>query len=339
MGRGEDSVVPTIMASVVNEQPLSIGEKWYTMKRMESLGGCLSQESVEVQENACGPAQEGEVSTSSRVGDCSKSQIKGRKLQIEKEEKNAKQSKLAAVSRPDCSVADLTLGCKVSRGGVVPQTGDAGDLVEFHLSGGVSSSHTELCCEVDDQILKRGGDDVVARRVGARDPINKAAEAGKEKAEKRRRLPHANGIYICGKLQGLGVTYTVDGGATDTLVAARVYKQIPESVRPKLQPGTAGSASGPGTGNGSFRIWGTTMFELQLGPVKLQRELGVADIKDDVLLGDNILLRDPEGPMDIMNSQNIVTFRGQEIPLEPVGLPKRALRLTTIDDEVIPGVP
>ena len=83
---------------------------------MESLGGCLSQESVEVQENTCRPAQEGEVSTSSRVGDCSKSQMKERKLQIEKEEKNAKQSKLAAVSQPDCSVADLTLGCKVSRG-------------------------------------------------------------------------------------------------------------------------------------------------------------------------------------------------------------------------------
>ena len=80
------------------------------------------------------------------------------------------------------------------------------------------------------------------------------------------------------------------------------------------------------------------MFELQLGPVKLRRELGVADIKDDVLLGDNILRRDPEGPMNIMNSQNIVTFRGQEIPLEPVGLPMRALRLTTIDDEVIPGM-
>ena len=86
---------------------------------------------------------------SGRVGDCSESQIKERKLQIEKEEKNAKQSKLAAVSQPDCSAADLTLGYKVSRGGVVPQTGEAGDLGEFHISGGVSSGHTELCCDSD----------------------------------------------------------------------------------------------------------------------------------------------------------------------------------------------
>ena len=142
----------------------------------------------------------------------------------------------------------------MSRGGVVPQTGDAGDLGKFHLSGGVSSGYTELCCEVDNQTLKRGSDDVVPRGMGAHDPVDKAAEAGKEKSEKRRRLPRANGIYIYGKLQGLGVSYTIDGRATDTLVAARVYKQIPESVRPKLQPGTAGSASGPGTGNGSFRI-------------------------------------------------------------------------------------
>ena len=49
-------MVPTIMAPVANEYPLSIGEKWCTIERMESLGGCLSQESVEVQENACRPA-------------------------------------------------------------------------------------------------------------------------------------------------------------------------------------------------------------------------------------------------------------------------------------------
>ena len=213
-------MVPAIWAPLANRQPLLIEGKCCMMKRMESLGGCLSQESVEVQENACGPAQEGEIGTSNRVGDYSKSQIKERKLQTEKEEKNAKQFKLATVSQPDCSVADLALGCKVSRDRVVPHTGDAGDLGEFHLSGGVSSGHTELCCEVDDETLMRGSDNVVARGVGAHDPIDKAAEAGKEKAEKRRRLPHVNGVYICGKLQGLGVTYTVHGGATDTLVTA-----------------------------------------------------------------------------------------------------------------------
>ena len=213
-------MVPAIRAPLANEQPLLIGGKCCTMKRMESLGGCLSQKSVEVQENACKPAQEGEIGMSNRVRDYSESQIKERKFQTEEEEKNAKHFKLATVTQPDCSVADLALGCKVSRDGVVPQTGDAGNLGEFHLSWGVSSGHTELCCEVDDETLMRGSDNVVARRVGAHDPIEKAAEAGKEKAEKRRRLPHVNGVYICGNLQGLGVTYTVDGGATDTLVVA-----------------------------------------------------------------------------------------------------------------------
>ena len=42
--------------------------------------------------------------------------------------------------------------------------------------------------------------------------------------------------------------------------------------------------------------------------------------------------------MDILNSKKIILFRGQEIPLLQVGLPKRAFRISTIDDEVIPGM-
>ena len=40
--------------------------------------------------------------------------------------------------------------------------------------------------------------------------------------------------------------------------------------------------------------------------------------------------------MDILNSKKIILFRGQEIPLLQVGLPKRAFQISTIDDEVIP---
>ena len=48
------------------------------------------------------------------------------------------------------------------------------------------------------------------------------------------RLPDVNGSYVFGKLQGLEVTYTVDNGASDTIVNPRVYKWIPEDVQPQL---------------------------------------------------------------------------------------------------------
>ena len=96
------------------------------------------------------------------------------------------------------------------------------------------------------------------------------------------------------------------------MVSTWVYKKIPEDIRPRLQPGTEDMASG--AGGGDIEIWGWAKFKLQLGPVELIREVVVAEIIDDVLLGDDILRRDHEGPMDILNSKKIILFRGQEIP-------------------------
>ena len=91
-------------------------------------------------------------------------------------------------------------------------------------------------------------------------------------------------------------------------------------------------------GGGHIPILGKAKFELQLGSETLVREVRVAEINDEILLGDDILRRDSEGPMDIINSRKVIKFRGQEIPMVTVGLPKRALRVSTIDDEVIPGM-
>ena len=103
-----------------------------------------------------------------------------------------------------------------------------------------------------------------------------------------------------------------------------------------MQPHTEGNASGAGGGN--IRIWGKAIFELQLGPVKLEREALVVEITDERLLGDDIIRRDPEWPMDILNSRKVMLFKEQEIPIVTVGLPKRALRVSVLDDEIIPGM-
>ena len=66
-------------------------------------------------------------------------------------------------------------------------------------------------------------------------------------------LPDVNGSYVFGKLQGLEVTYTVDNGASDTIVNPRVYKRIPEDVQPQL---LQASQRVKGAGGEPIKIWG-----------------------------------------------------------------------------------
>ena len=179
-------------------------------------------------------------------------------------------------------------------------------------------------------------DESTKGKIGIDSCANVTVRATGKKGENVKKFPKINGTYVEGLLNGLGVTYTVDGAATDTMVSTWIYQQIPEGDRPKLQPGTEDMASG--AGGGDIKIWGRAEFRIQLGPVELTREVLVAEIIDDVLLGDDILRRDYEGPMDILNSKKVILFKGQEIPLLQVGLPKRAFRISTLDEEVIPGM-
>ena len=151
-----------------------------------------------------------------------------------------------------------------------------------------------------------------------------------------RKMPNVNGCYIEGKLCGLKIFLTVDGRAMETMVSSRIYKQIPKENRPELSPRTKGTATG--AGGAPIQIWGVGKFQVQLGSITLTREMAVAEITDDILLGDDILHRDPEGHMDIVNSEQVLKFKGMKIPLETVGLPERALRITCIKNEMIPGM-
>ena len=74
-----------------------------------------------------------------------------------------------------------------------------------------------------------------------------------------------------------------------------------------------------GAGGEPIKIWGQAPFDLQLGPVSLQRVLMVAEIEDQILLGNDILRRDPEGPMDILNMEKVMVFKGLWIPCHTVG--------------------
>ena len=87
-----------------------------------------------------------------------------------------------------------------------------------------------------------------------------------------------------------------------------------------------------------IKIWGQAPFDLQLGPMSLQRVLMVAEIEDKILLRDDILRRDPEGPMDILNTEKVMVFKGLRIPLHTVGEQKQKIKVLAVNTLVLPGM-
>ena len=148
-------------------------------------------------------------------------------------------------------------------------------------------------------------------------------------------MPITEGSYILGKLQGQEVAYTVDNGANDTFVSVKFYYSIPEDVRPKLWK----CRRNPQAANGSaVKSMGRAPFKLQLGPVTIERILTVGDITDEVLLGDDILRLDPDGPADILNSKQCIKFKGETIPLYTVGTTRPRIRVVAAQDVTIPAM-
>ena len=166
-----------------------------------------------------------------------------------------------------------------------------------------------LCCQEADA---RAEEDSAANATGVPGPM----AGGNGTPCMRQELPDVNGSYVFGKLQGLEVTYTVDNGTSDTIVNPRVYKRIPEDVWPQLLQASWWVRGARGE---HIKIWGQPPFDLQLVPVSLQRVLMVTEIEAEILLGDDILRWDPEGPMDILNTKRVMVFKGLRIPLHMVG--------------------
>jgi hypothetical protein len=116
-----------------------------------------------------------------------------------------------------------------------------------------------------------------------------------------RRLPDTDGIYIEGKINGTDVHFTADTGASTSILSYKLYKEIPEDNKPML----AGTSALKGAGGSLIPVYGNGIFELELGPVKLTRNLLVADIEDDVLLGIDILMDEKKEEL-IFYSQKVL---------------------------------
>ena len=95
-------------------------------------------------------------------------------------------------------------------------------------------------------------------------------------------------MYMEGSLQGVDVVYTVDTGASCTIVSRNVIEQIPQENRPALclPKLTHGLSSADGK---TLTFWMKADMDLVLGSLTLKCHVSVADIEDEVLLGTDVL--------------------------------------------------
>ena len=115
----------------------------------------------------------------------------------------------------------------------------------------------------------------------------------------RRKTTLYKGIYVDGKVEEVKLKFTANTGATVTILSERVFKQIPAEKRPQLN----GSSMLKDVSGYPVTEHGTAKVHLELGPLKLTQTVVVADIEDDALLGDDVIIEHPDGPADLILSQ------------------------------------
>ena len=140
-------------------------------------------------------------------------------------------------------------------------------------------------------------------------------------------------MYVKGKVNSIPVTFTADTGASRTIISTRVFERIEAEQRPELER----SSWLVGAGGTPIKEWGKTELTLSLGPLELIKDVIVAEIEDEALLGFDILRGSEFGPVDILLSKNRMIVDGVEIPVFQVSKDKRLRRVTVADDVSVPG--
>ena len=83
---------------------------------------------------------------------------------------------------------------------------------------------------------------------------------------------------------------------------------------------------------------GQACLNLQSGQVELNKMVIIADIEDEVLLGSDILLKDEQGPADLIMSQSQMIFRGASVPMRCVGVQPQVRQVHAADYYEVPGL-
>ena len=145
----------------------------------------------------------------------------------------------------------------------------------------------------------------------------------------RKAVPKSAGIYIEGKANGKHLWFTVDTGATQTILSKRIFEQIQKEGK-----ATVCQNKGPplelADGN-TLKEHARVLLELQFGNLSKVMAVVIADIRDDALLGLDVC-RD----LDVLASKNRVVIDGEEIPSINVQ-PKRIRKVRSATDFTVPA--
>jgi hypothetical protein len=113
-----------------------------------------------------------------------------------------------------------------------------------------------------------------------------------------------------GEIQERDIIYTVDTGASSSILSFNFFQQIPLGERPVLHPCKTNISNADGK---LMKCYGKAMFRISLGPVSFERSLLVGEIEDEALLGMDILAA--HGPANILLGESKLVLRETPIPL------------------------
>ncbi|MES9905515.1 MAG: retroviral-like aspartic protease family protein [Sedimenticola sp.] len=142
-----------------------------------------------------------------------------------------------------------------------------------------------------------------------------------------------HGVYIEGRIEGIPILFTVDTGASRTVISEKVYKRMRDGRKPPLDK----TSCLVGADGHPIRELGKAMFNMQLGSLEMAREAVVAAIDDDALLGYDVLVGGENGPADILLGQGKLVLDNVEIPCMQVSSIGKSRKVAVADDSLVPG--
>ena len=146
-----------------------------------------------------------------------------------------------------------------------------------------------------------------------------------------KRISRSEGFYLEADIEGANVLFTIDTGATRTVISERVYNSIPEGQRPKLNK-CAGLIDASGQ---PLSQKGSAVFTITLASgVKFKSEIMVANIEDEGLFGHDLL---NQGGPEILYTEGAIRFMGVSIPCKQINKSSPIGKVRAADNFTIPG--
>ena len=103
--------------------------------------------------------------------------------------------------------------------------------------------------------------------------------------------------------------FTVSTGASGTTLSSRVYERLSKGAYSSLEC----SCCLNGVRDSHLRSGGKRQFRIQLGELNIVRDIAVADIAEDAILGRDILVNSEMGPAELLLGSGIMLLGGKEI--------------------------